>query len=33
MARKSDNTGDTTPPVDEVIGYIEPIEINLEMER
>jgi DNA gyrase subunit A len=33
MARKSDNTGDTTPPVDEVIGYVEPIEINLEMER
>jgi DNA gyrase subunit A len=33
MARKSDNTGDTTPPVEEVIGYIEPIEINLEMER
>jgi DNA gyrase subunit A len=31
--RKSDNAGDTTPPVDEVIGYIEPIEINLEMER
>jgi DNA gyrase subunit A len=33
MARKSDNAGDTTPPEEEVIGYIEPIEINLEMER
>jgi DNA gyrase subunit A len=33
MARKSDNAGDTTPPVEEVLGYIEPIEINLEMER
>jgi DNA gyrase subunit A len=33
MARKSDNGGDTTPPEEEVIGYIEPIEINLEMER
>ncbi len=33
MARKSDNAGDATPPDEEVIGYIEPIEINLEMER
>src|ERR1700735_1969067 len=33
MARKSDNTGDTTPPDDDVIGYIEPIGINLGMER
>ena len=34
MARKNDNTGTPTPPVDEaVLGYIEPVEINLEMER
>jgi len=25
--------GDTPPPADEVLGYVEPIEINLEMER
>ena len=31
MAKKKD---DTTPPVDDsVVGYIEPVEINLEMER
>ena len=33
MARKSSNSGSDTPSNDEVIGYIEPIEINLEMER
>ena len=32
--RKSKGSGgDTPPPVEEVLGYIEPIEINLEMER
>src|SRR5580658_341949 len=34
MARTTDNSGAGTPPPEEqVIGYIEPIEINLEMER
>jgi DNA gyrase subunit A len=34
MARTTDNSGAATPPPeDEVVGYIEPIEINLEMER
>jgi DNA gyrase subunit A len=33
MARKGNTGSDTPPPGDEVIGYIEPIEINLEMER
>jgi len=34
MARKNDNTGTPAPPADEAaLGYIEPIEINLEMER
>ncbi len=34
MARKSDNIGAGTPSDDDgVLGYIEPIEINLEMER
>jgi DNA gyrase subunit A len=34
MARKSSNSDADTPPVDDVVlGYIEPIEINLEMER
>src|SRR6202023_3429631 len=34
MARITDNSGGgTPPPEDEVVGYIEPIEINLEMER
>jgi DNA gyrase subunit A len=36
MARRSNNSGSgiPTPPADdEVLGYIEPIEINLEMER
>src|SRR5579863_1015114 len=34
MARTTDNAGGgTPPPEDEVVGYIEPIEINLEMER
>jgi DNA gyrase subunit A len=34
MARTTDNSGaGTPPPEDEVVGYIEPIEINLEMER
>ena len=36
MARKSNNSGAGTPTPpgdDEVLGYIEPIEINLEMER
>ena len=34
MARKNDNTGTPTPPADDaILGYIEPIEINLEMER
>ncbi len=31
--RGSDSGADTTPPSEEVMGYIEPIEINLEMER
>jgi DNA gyrase subunit A len=30
---KKSSSGDTPPPVDEVLGYVEPIEINLEMER
>ena len=33
MARKGNNSGSDTPDDDGVIGYIEPIEINLEMER
>jgi DNA gyrase subunit A len=34
MARTTGNAGGgTPPPEDEVVGYIEPIEINLEMER
>jgi DNA gyrase subunit A len=33
MARKSSSSSSDTPSDDEVIGYIEPIEINLEMER
>ena len=34
MARTTDNSGaGSPPPEDEVVGYIEPIEINLEMER
>ncbi len=34
MARKTGSTDGATPPADEVVlGYIEPIEINLEMER
>src|ERR1700690_3360006 len=34
MARTTDNSGTgSPPPEDEVVGYIEPIEINLEMER
>ncbi len=34
MARTTNNDGaGTPPPNDEVIGYVEPIEINLEMER
>ncbi|HUZ41150.1 MAG TPA: DNA gyrase subunit A [Acidimicrobiales bacterium] len=34
MARTTHNSGaGTPPPEDEVTGYIEPIEINLEMER
>jgi len=34
MARTTDSSGTgTPPPEDEVVGYVEPIEINLEMER
>ena len=34
MARKNSSSGSDTPaPDDQVFGYIEPIEINLEMER
>src|ERR1700684_4130336 len=34
MARSTDSSGaGTPPPEDEVVGYVEPIEINLEMER
>jgi DNA gyrase subunit A len=34
MARTTDSSGaGSPPPEDEVVGYIEPIEINLEMER
>ena len=34
MARTTDNSGaGSPPPEDGVVGYIEPIEINLEMER
>ena len=33
MAKKSTSGADTPPPSDEVVGYVEPIEINLEMER
>ena len=34
MARTTDNSGaGSPPPEDAVVGYVEPIEINLEMER
>jgi DNA gyrase subunit A len=33
MARKKGSGANTPPPDDAVVGYIEPIEINLEMER
>jgi DNA gyrase subunit A len=33
MARKKNSGSDATAPADVVVGYIEPIEINLEMER
>ncbi|HUX05438.1 MAG TPA: DNA gyrase subunit A [Acidimicrobiales bacterium] len=33
MARKKNSGADSPPPTDEVVGYVEPIEINLEMER
>ncbi len=33
MAKKTSNSGSDTPEDDVVLGYIEPIEINLEMER
>ena len=34
MARTTNNDGaGTPPPSDDVVGYVEPIEINLEMER
>ncbi len=33
MARKGSNSGADSPQDDGVVGYIEPIEINLEMER
>src|SRR5271168_3313588 len=33
MARKSKDSSADTPSEDEVLGYVEPIEINLEMER
>src|SRR5487761_2757630 len=33
MARKSNSGAETPPPPPEVGGYVEPIEINLEMER
>ncbi len=33
MARKNSGGNDTPPPDDAVIGYVEPVEINLEMER
>ena len=34
MARTTDSSGaGTPPPEDAVVGYVEPIEINLEMER
>ena len=33
MARKNGGGNDTPPPDDAVIGYVEPVEINLEMER
>ena len=33
MAKKTPNSGAETPGEDAVLGYIEPIEINLEMER
>ena len=33
MAPTKKGSGDATPPVEEVLGYVEPIEINLEMER
>src|ERR1017187_2904033 len=33
MARRGTTGTGTPPPGDDVVGYIEPIEINLEMER
>jgi DNA gyrase subunit A len=33
MAKKTSNAGADTPDDDGVVGYVEPIEINLEMER
>ena len=33
MARKNSGGNDAPPPDDAVIGYVEPVEINLEMER
>jgi len=33
MARASKGSGGAVPPSEEVLGYVEPIEINLEMER
>ncbi|MDE3008041.1 MAG: DNA gyrase subunit A [Acidobacteriota bacterium] len=33
MARKSSSSNDSPPPNEEDLGYVEPIEINLEMER
>src|SRR6204780_5125183 len=34
MARTTDSSGaGTPPPGEEVVGYVEPVEINLEMER
>jgi len=33
MAKKTSNAGADTPGDDGVVGYVEPIEINLEMER
>ncbi len=33
MARKSSNSGSNDTPDEGVVGYVEPIEINLEMER
>ncbi len=33
MARATKGSGGAVPPSEEVLGYVEPIEINLEMER